>query len=142
MARERDDDACPGALQTHQAADGELARVRLPGGVLTAAQLDALANAATEFGTATLELTSRANLQIRGIRDTGAVAAALAEAGLLPSPTHERVRNILASPLSGRHGGVCDTRDLVARPGLRAAARPRSGPVAGPVRVRHRRRPR
>lgn len=113
MARERDDDACPGALQTHQAADGELARVRLPGGVLTAAQLDALANAATEFGTATLELTSRANLQIRGIRDTGAVAAALAEAGLLPSPTHERVRNILASPLSVRHGGVCDTRDLV-----------------------------
>ncbi|KWX66657.1 precorrin-3B synthase [Mycobacterium sp. NAZ190054] len=113
MVRTRDDDACPGALQTHSAADGELARVRLPGGAIAAAQLEAVAQAAADFGTATLELTSRANLQIRGIRDTGAVAGLLAGAGLLPSPTHERVRNIIASPLSGRRGGVCDTRALV-----------------------------
>ncbi|PRC53013.1 precorrin-3B synthase, partial [Mycobacterium sp. ITM-2017-0098] len=31
-----------------------------------------------------------------------------------PSATHERVRNIVASPLSGRAGGLCDTRELVA----------------------------
>lgn len=113
MARARDDDACPGALQTHQAADGELARVRLPGGALTAAQLETLAQVAIDFGSATLELTSRANLQIRGIGDAAAVVRPLADAGLLPSPTHERVRNIVASPLAGRYGGLCDTRDLV-----------------------------
>ncbi|BBY61072.1 precorrin-3B synthase [Mycolicibacterium sarraceniae] len=109
----RDDDACPGALQVHQAADGALARLRLPGGVITAAQLEALAHTATEFGNGTLELTVRGNLQLRGVRDTTAVADAAAAAGLLPSTTHERVRNILASPLTGRVGGLTDVRPWV-----------------------------
>lgn len=113
MQRARDDDVCPGALQTHHAADGELARIRLPGGMITAAQLDAVALAAIDFGSATLELTSRGNLQIRGLRDTGSAADLLSGAGLLPSHTHERVRNIVASPSSGRSGGLCDVRGLV-----------------------------
>ncbi len=105
MARTRDTDACPGALQMHQAADGALARIRLPGGMISAGQLTALAEASAAFGSATLELTGRGNGQIRGITDTEAVAEAVAAAGLLPSATHERVRNIVASPLSGRVGG-------------------------------------
>ncbi|WP_041783077.1 precorrin-3B synthase [Mycolicibacterium chubuense] len=113
MARARKDDACPGALQTHHAADGELARIRLPGGMVTAGQLEALALAAIDLGSSTLELTSRGNVQIRGVRDAEAVAERLTGAGLLPSPTHERVRNIVASPLSGRRGGLCDIRDTV-----------------------------
>ena len=99
-------DACPGALQTHAAADGGLARVRVPGGVLTAAQLRVLATAARTLGDGHLELTSRGNLQLRGLRP-GAQAqlgARLADAGLLPSDTHERARNSLASTLSGRDG--------------------------------------
>src|SRR3954453_4608101 len=92
-------DACPGALQTHAAADGGLARVRVPGGVLTAAQVRVLADAARELGDGHLEMTSRGNLQLRGLPD-GAEADLgdrLAVAGLLPSATHERVRNVLSS---------------------------------------------
>ena len=113
MARTRDDDACPGALHVHQAADGPLARIRLPGGIVAAAQLDTLADAAERFGAGTLELTARGNLQVRGITDTAALADAVAAAGLLPSVTHERVRNIVASPLSGRLGGLADVRPWV-----------------------------
>ncbi len=115
MTRTRDQDACPGALQVHRAADGALARVRLPGGMIGPAQLEALAHAATRFGSPAMELTSRGNIQIRGITDTQAVADAVAAAGLLPSVTHERVRNIVASPLSGRIGGHADVRDWVHR---------------------------
>jgi precorrin-3B synthase len=114
MARTRDTDACPGALDVHQAADGALARIRLPGGVLTAAQLAALADTSNRLGSGTLELTARGNLQIRAITDVTAVADAIAAAGLLPSATHERVRNIVASPLSGRAGGRIDVRGWVA----------------------------
>jgi precorrin-3B synthase len=113
VARIRDRDACPGALQLHQAADGALARVRLPGGVVSPEQLEAVANAATQFGSPLMELTSRGNIQLRAITDTAAVADIAAAAGLLPSPTHERVRNIVASPLSGRIGGTTDIRGLV-----------------------------
>jgi precorrin-3B synthase len=113
VARTRDRDACPGALHLHQAADGALARVRLPGGVISAEQLEALAHAATRFGSPAMELTSRGNIQLRAITDTTAVAEIVAAAGLLPSQTHERVRNIIASPLSGRAGGTTDIRRLV-----------------------------
>jgi precorrin-3B synthase len=79
-------------------------------------QLEALAKAATEFGSPAMEMTSRGNIQIRGIGDDDAAAALadrIAAAGLLPSPTHERVRNIVASPLSGRLGGSADVREWV-----------------------------
>ena len=52
MARIRDQDACPGALQVHRAADGALVRIRLPGGGLTSAQLDALAHTADDIAAA------------------------------------------------------------------------------------------
>jgi precorrin-3B synthase len=113
VARIRDQDACPGALQVHPAADGALARVRLPGGMITAQQLEALALAATRWASPAMELTSRGNIQIRAVTDTAAVADALAASGLLPSNSHERVRNIVASPLSGRVGSSADIRGMV-----------------------------
>ncbi|MBW0012945.1 precorrin-3B synthase [Mycobacterium sp.] len=113
MPRARDKDACPGALQLHPAADGPLARVRLPGGMITAAQLSALSGVSSEFGSGILELTSRGNVQLRGLTNVTAAADAVARAGLLPSPTHERVRNIVASPLSGRVSGHADVREWV-----------------------------
>ncbi len=113
VPRTRDHDACPGALQVHRAADGALARVRLPAGAITPGQLTALANAAAQFGSPAMELTSRGNIQLRAVSDTAAVAEIVSTAGLLPSPSHERVRNIVASPLSGRIGGTADIRSLV-----------------------------
>jgi precorrin-3B synthase len=90
-------------VAVHQAADGGLARVRLPGGRLTSAQLDVLRLAAAELGDGRLELTSRGNVQLRGLAADGPqeLSDRLFTAGLLPSLPHERVRNILASPLSG-----------------------------------------
>lgn len=106
-------DRCPGALSTHQAADGALARVRLPGGLLTSVQLQVLAHCAAELGNGSIELTSRGNMQLRAVTDTDKLARRLADIGLLPSPSHERVRNIVASPLSGRVGGTSDVRSMI-----------------------------
>ncbi|MFD4671254.1 hypothetical protein ACFWNN_16075 [Lentzea sp. NPDC058450] len=92
-------DACPGAVELHAAADGGLARIRVPGGTLSATQWDVVREAAAELGSGAVELTSRANLQIRGLADGVELGARLAAAGLLPSATHERMRNIIAAPL-------------------------------------------
>ncbi|MGW2250328.1 cobalamin biosynthesis protein CobG [Kitasatospora sp. NPDC001660] len=96
-------DACPGALRLHTADDGALARVRLPGGLLTDHQALALADAAEALGDGELETTSRGNVQLRGLASHCAaeLAERLRAVGLLPSDTHERVRNIVASPLAG-----------------------------------------
>ncbi|WKX74102.1 precorrin-3B synthase [Streptomyces sp. XD-27] len=100
-------DACPGALRLHQADDGALARVRLPGGLLTPHQAEVLARAAEELGNGRLDLTSRGNIQLRGLGSDcgGPLADRLRGAGLLPSDRHERARNVVASPLAGLDGG-------------------------------------
>ncbi|GAA0805771.1 precorrin-3B synthase [Spirilliplanes yamanashiensis] len=118
-------DACPGALRLHAAADGPLARVRVPGGVVTAAQLRAVGALARAHGDGHAELTSRANLQLRALRaEPVTLAAALRAAGLLPSDTHETVRNILASPLAATRlpvarldAGLCADARLADLPG-------------------------
>ncbi len=118
----------------HQAADGGLARVRVPGGLLSDRQWQVLGSAAAELGNGHLELTSRGNLQLRGL-GTGAaesLAGRLADAGLLPSPTHERVRNLLASPLSGWDGGgLADVRPLIAEFDRALTSRPALAELSG-----------
>src|SRR5699024_8389657 len=126
-------DACPGALATHQAADGGLARVRLPGGRVSARQLRTLGTCATEHGDGVVHITSRANVQIRGL-PPGAerpLVDSLADAGLFPSPTHERVRNYLASPASGYFGGRFDVRELITTLDTTVCARPELANLPG-----------
>lgn len=105
-------DRCPGVFGTHPAVDGAVARIRLVGGVIRSEQVQALAAAAASYGDGFIELTGRGNLQLRGIGDVDAVADAVVEAGLVPSSTHETVRNIEVSPLTGRIGGLADLRQV------------------------------
>jgi len=128
-----DSDSCPSALRLHQAADGPLARIRLPGGRLRPDQLRVLAESAHDLGNGAIELTSRGNVQLRAVRDASALANRLDAAGLLPSAAHERVRNIIASPLSGRVGGIADIRPLVGELDDGLLARPRLARLPGRV---------
>jgi precorrin-3B synthase len=110
-------DRCPGVLALHEAADGWLARVRVPGGRLSTRALLALATLSEQLGNGLVDLTARANLQLRGLAHDAApaLAPALAAVGLLPSTSHERVRNVLASPLAGRApAALDDVDDIVA----------------------------
>jgi precorrin-3B synthase len=108
-------DACPGILDLHEARDGLVARIRLPGGYAGAGRLRSLAAMTERFGDGSVDLTARGNVQIRGIRPAAAdgMAQWAAAAGFLPSPAHDRARNILASPLAGLDG----------HPGLRGLVR-------------------
>ncbi|MFJ5537435.1 cobalamin biosynthesis protein CobG [Vreelandella titanicae] len=60
---------CPGAWRPMATGDGLLVRVRPPLGQLSCQQVVALCNAAETFGSGLIELTSRANLQLRGVSD-------------------------------------------------------------------------
>lgn len=119
-------DACPGALSLHEAADGGLARIRLPGGAISATALRGLAALADRYGDGRLELTSRGNVQLRALPAAPAgFADEVAALGLLPSATHERVRNIVASPLAPEltqyvrdlDRGLCARPELARLPG-------------------------
>lgn len=110
----RTGDACPGVLRPHRAEDGAMVRVRLPGGRISSTALHRLAELATAYGNGVLQLTSRAGLQVRGLPDplpSGFVDGVVGT-GLLPTTTHERVRNIVVSPLTGLVGGRTDLTPL------------------------------
>src|SRR5262245_8761646 len=62
---------CPGVFDPLFTGDGWLVRVRGPGGVVTPAGLRLVAELATASGSGQIELTSRANLQLRGLREDG-----------------------------------------------------------------------
>ncbi|MGH3357234.1 MAG: nitrite reductase [Nocardioidaceae bacterium] len=111
-------DWCPGVLRPWAADDGSLVRIRIPGGRLTSEALSALADVADLYADGRLVLTSRANLQLRAVgttdgRPSEAFVDAVAAAGLLPSRTHDLVRNIVCSPLTGRVGGHVDMRPVL-----------------------------
>lgn len=92
---------CPGALRPMQSGDGLVVRVRPFGGRLDAAQIAGLAHLAERHGNGLIDVTSRANLQIRGVSDAShrLLLDGLAQLTLLdPDADTESRRNILVTP--------------------------------------------
>jgi len=91
---------CPGGIRPMPSGDGLLVRVRPWVGAFTLDQAKGLADIAATLGNGHIDLTRRANLQIRGLReeDLPALHEALDRLGLLED---EAVRNVMVSPLAG-----------------------------------------
>lgn len=121
-ARPSGGDRCPGVLRPYVTGDGALVRLRVPGGRIRVDVLAELMQLTTQFGAPVLQLTSRANLQLRALPDPlpEELIEAIEATGLLPSATHERVRNILAAPLAPDLQPLVDDLDaaIVADPVL------------------------
>ena len=60
---------CPGALRPMASGDGLVLRVRAPNGRLEPDQARRIAELARRHGNGLIDLTSRANLQLRGLDD-------------------------------------------------------------------------
>ncbi|WP_022707064.1 precorrin-3B synthase [Paracoccus zeaxanthinifaciens] len=94
---------CPGALRPMESGDGLVVRIRPRGGRLTRAQAETIADAAEAWGNGTIELTGRANLQLRGVTQAthAPLLDALSQADLLdPDPATEQLRNIVVTPFA------------------------------------------
>ncbi len=94
---------CPGALRPMESGDGLIARVRPWCGAFSLAQVSGLAEIAERLGNGHIDLTRRANLQIRGLREEGlpGLHDALDRLGLLdPDPATEAARNVMVGPLA------------------------------------------
>ena len=92
---------CPGAWQPMRSGDGLVVRIKPHGGRIDARQAAGIADLADRFGNGLIDLTNRANLQLRGVSEQThpSVIDGLAEIGLLdPDPDIEARRNILVSP--------------------------------------------
>ncbi len=95
---------CPGVHDLAEMKDGLLARLRLPGGQLSANKAQLIADLAAKFGSGEIDLTNRANLQLRGITEdskTPLLDHLLAYDLVSNDPVHDRLRNITIDPLSG-----------------------------------------
>jgi precorrin-3B synthase len=112
---------CPGAHRPMLSGDGLVVRVRPRLARLTRAQILGLCGAALKFGSGTIDLTNRANLQLRGVAQSAhePLLMALEALDLLDAdPAIETRRNILVTPFY-RDGDVTVrlTRELIARLG-------------------------
>ncbi|AMJ62626.1 hypothetical protein [Bosea sp. PAMC 26642] len=101
---------CPGTLRPMETGDGWLVRLHPPGGVLTPGQIVRIAALAHEHGNGLIEISARANLQLRGV--SVATHPALVEALLSERLVDEHdgdgpQRLALVSPLAGSTAQPC-----------------------------------
>ena len=95
---------CPGAHRPMASGDGLVVRVRPPAGALTAAQAKGLAALAERYGNGLIDLTNRANLQLRGVTEAGhgALLDGLVGLGLIDTdPQIDARLNIVLDPFRG-----------------------------------------
>ena len=110
---------CPGAYRPMMSGDGLVVRIRLRLGRLDAKQINGLCSLANAHGNGLIEVTNRANLQLRGVRQESH-AALLDSLGALDllddDPALESRRNILVTPFWQSGDLTCRlTLQLVAR---------------------------
>lgn len=116
---------CPGVLRPMQSGDGLIARVRPWCGAFGLDEARGVADAAQRFGNGHIDLTRRANLQIRGLSEKSmpGLQDAMEKLGLVDCDAEvEAGRNIMVSPLTGLDPAEVDVRpvartlaDLLAR---------------------------
>jgi ferredoxin-nitrite reductase len=108
---------CPGLFYPTPAADGILSRIRIPGGIISSQQCRAIADIADQYGGGYVDVTNRANLQVREIR-TGINAEVLKHLQLMGLGSRnsvvDHIRNIMTSPTAGIDPQeLIDTRPFV-----------------------------
>jgi precorrin-3B synthase len=109
---------CPTLLSPMQSGDGWLARVKPSAGTLSADAVRLIAEAARQHGNGHIDLTSRANLQVRGLSPRSAedFAETIITAGLAnTNPSLEAIRNVTASPLGPHDRSAAFDSHVVAR---------------------------
>jgi len=92
---------CPGALQPMRSGDGLVVRIRPHASRVDARQAMGIAELAERYGNGIIDLTNRANLQIRGVSDAShlPLVERLGQLGLVdPDPDTEARRNVLVTP--------------------------------------------
>lgn len=102
---------CPSLFDPMPSGDGLLVRVKPPRGMLSARAAAALAEAASQYGNGTIELTRRGNLQIRGLspESVAPFAAEMIGCGLASADAEfERRRTVMVSPLIGDDPSLAD----------------------------------
>ena len=108
---------CPDIYHPAVARDGLLTRLRIPGGILNQAQCQAIVSFLESTGINDLQVTNRANLQIRGLSKDiePLILQSLITAGLVAAnQAVDGIRNIMASPIAGiDRTEVIDVRPFV-----------------------------
>lgn len=97
---------CPGALRPMMSGDGLVVRVRAPLGRLAQDQAREIASLSARYGNGLIDISNRANLQLRGVReDTYApLIEALRALGLIDeNAAIEARRNIVMTPFWAEH---------------------------------------